>query len=152
MTAFAESEIATSGERDALTLSFELLEKKCHSQITSSWQLAACVKKRAYGRVVSVQSNEGVQELTQTSGRMTRRARRHWPLVTAGVDRTSFKMNPVRMAAGIKIRSAKKIFTFGAMHDLRHLGKVSSFKFFRDRSYHFVIALWRANTAESPAL
>jgi hypothetical protein len=71
-------------------------------------------------------------------------------LVTGGVDRTSFKMNPVRMAAGIKIRSAN-IFTLGAMHDLRHLGKVSSFKFFRDRSYHFVIAVWRVKTAESRA-
>ena len=63
---------------------------------------------------MSVQLNDGVQELTQTSGRTTRRARRHWPLVTGGVDRTSFKMNPVRIAAGIKIRSAK-IFTFGAI-------------------------------------
>ena len=63
---------------------------------------------------MSVQLNDGVQELTQTSGRTTRRARRHWPLVTGGVDRTSFKMNPVRIATGIKIRSAK-IFTFGAI-------------------------------------
>ncbi len=57
-------------------------------------QLAACVKKIPYGRVVSVQSNDWEQELTQISGKIILLSRRHWPFMAVGVVVTSTTTSP----------------------------------------------------------